>query len=79
MQTTFRLNANEIDYNFFETVKKLFKNKTVTITVQESVEDKTFSTQQEHWIRLEALHKKYPPKVISKDIDLSALANEVNL
>lgn len=75
MQTVFRLNANEIDNDFLEAFKKLFKNKTVKITVEEE----STPNQKELWKRLEALQKKYPPKVISKDIDLSALANEVNL
>lgn len=66
----------EINSEFIEQVKKLFHNRPVKITVEIDYEPKS---QKEIWRRLELLQKKYPPKVISKDIDLSALANEVNL
>ena len=33
MQTTFRLNVNELDISFIEKLKKLFKNKEVSIIV----------------------------------------------
>ena len=35
MQTTYRLNANEIDISFIEKLKELFKNKEVSIKVEE--------------------------------------------
>jgi hypothetical protein len=78
MQTTFELNANEIDNNLFEAIKKVFKNKPIKITITESTDNKQTLTPKEQWQRMVDLQKKYPPKVISKDIDLSALANEVN-
>lgn len=40
MQTIYQLNTKEIDSNFFEAFKKLFKNKNVKITVEEVVETK---------------------------------------
>ena len=76
MQTTFRLNAQEIDYSFFEAFKKLFKNKEVNIIVEEANPQKNL---YEMYKKSEALQKKYPPREISPEIDLSALANEVNL
>lgn len=76
MQTTFRLNANEIDYSFFEAFQKLFQNKEISIKIEEVVQPNLhFDMYKES----EKLQKKYPPKKISPDIDLSALANEVNL
>ena len=78
MQTTFELNANEIDNDFFEVIKKTFKNKKVKIIVEETSAEAATLTPKEQWQRMVDLQKKYPPKVISKDIDLSALANEVN-
>ena len=78
MQTTFELNANEIDMELFEAIKKVFKNKPIKIIVTESADNKQTLTPKEQWQRMVDLQKKYPPKVISKDIDLSSLANEVN-
>lgn len=78
MQTTFELNANEIDNDFFEVIKKTFKNKRVKITVEDSSKTQNRLNPKDALERMQALQKKYPPKVISKDIDLSALANEVN-
>lgn len=78
MQTTFELNANEIDNDFFEVIKKTFKNKRVKITVEDTIKTQSRLNPKDALERMQALQKKYPPKVISKDIDLSALANEVN-
>ncbi len=75
MQTTYRLNANEIDESFIEKIKKLFKNKEVRINIEE-VEPPT--NQYEIFKKLEQLKKKYPPKVISPDIDIPALIKQVN-
>jgi flagellar biosynthesis regulator FlbT len=75
MQTTYRLNANEIDSSFIEKLKELFKNKEVRINIEE-VEPPV--NQYEIFKKLEALNKKYPPKVISKDIDINALIKQVN-
>jgi len=75
MQTTFRLNVNELDDNFIEKLKKLFKNKEVSIVV---VDKKPQISQYEMYKKSEALNKKYPPKVKSKDIDINALIKQVN-
>jgi antitoxin YefM len=77
MQTTYRLNANEIDTNFIEKLKELFKNKEVSIKVEE-VEAKPPVNQREILKSLREHRKKYPPKVISKDIDINALIKQVN-
>ena len=70
------VNLKDVDFSFFEKLKKQFGDKDVRITIDEAPEK---VSQMEIFRKLEALQKKYPPKVISKDIDLSALANEVNL
>lgn len=76
MQTTFRLNVNELDVSFIEKLKKLFKNKEVSIVV---VDKKPQTSQYEMYKKSEALNKKYPPKKVSKHIDISEIAKEVNL
>lgn len=55
MQTTYRLNANEIDYSFFEKIKELYKNKEITITIEE-VESPV--NQYENLEKSETLNKK---------------------
>ena len=42
MNATFNLNANELDENFLESIKKLFKNKKILINIEiDEVEDET--------------------------------------
>jgi predicted DNA-binding ribbon-helix-helix protein len=42
MNATFNLNANELDENFLESVKKLFKNKKISINIEiAEIEDET--------------------------------------
>lgn len=70
------INLKDIDFSFFEKLKKQFGDKEMRITIDEAPAK---VSQREIFKKMEDLQKKYPPKVISKDIDLSALANEVNL
>jgi hypothetical protein len=74
MQTI--INFNDIDQGFLDNMKNDFAGKKVKISI-ELIEKPV--NQKEIFKKMEALQKKYPPRIISKDIDLSALANEVNL
>lgn len=76
MQTTYHVKAGEIDLSLLESIKKAFKeDEPLTITVQaDSRED-----QYQMFLKSEELQKKYPPMIVDPAIDLSALANEVNL
>jgi flagellar biosynthesis regulator FlbT len=75
MQTTYILNANEIDYSFFEAFQKLFKNKEISIKIEEINPP---VNQREILKSLREHRKKYPPKVISPDIDIHAILKEIN-
>jgi flagellar biosynthesis regulator FlbT len=75
MQTTYRLNANEIDIKFIEKLKKLFKNKEISIKIEEINPP---VNQREILKSLREHRKKYPPKVISPDIDIHAILKEIN-
>jgi hypothetical protein len=70
------INFSELDSGFFEGLKKEFGNQKVKISI-EPVDKKL--NQRQIWDKLEAVRKKYPPFIVSKDINLSELANEVNL
>jgi hypothetical protein len=76
MQTTFRLNVNELDVSFIEKLKKLFKNKEISIVI---VDKKPQTSQYEMYKKSEVLNKKYPPKKVSEHINISEIAKEVNL
>jgi hypothetical protein len=54
-----------------------FGDKEVSITINEGNESRT--SQKGIFDELEELQKKYPPFIVAKDINLSDLANEVNL
>jgi len=71
------INLSDINFSFFEKLKKQFGDKDVSITIDEGNESRT--SQKGIFDELEELQKKYPPFIVSKDINLSDLANEVNL
>lgn len=68
MQTIYQLNAKEIDRNFFEAFKQLFKNKNIKITVEEVKETTTIKS-------FESFKKSQPIK-IDPSIDIRALIVE---
>lgn len=76
MQTTYRLNANEIDYSFFEAFQKLFKNKEVSIKIEEINPP---INQKQILKEIKKTNKKYPAKVISPDINIYEILKEINL
>jgi hypothetical protein len=71
------INLRDIDFSFFEKLKMKFGDKEVSITINEGNESRT--SQKGFFDELEELQKKYPPFIVAKDINLSDLANEVNL
>ncbi|CAN1526097.1 hypothetical protein MCERE19_01224 [Spirosomataceae bacterium] len=71
------INLRDIDFSFFEKLKMKFGDKEVSITINEGNESRT--SQKGIFDELEELQKKYPPFIVAKDINLSDLANEVNL
>ncbi len=76
MQTTYLVKAGEIDLSLLNSIKSAFKeDQPLTIIVKaDSQED-----QYQMFLKSEELRRKYPPMVVDPAIDLSALANEVNL
>lgn len=76
MQTTFHIKAGEISYHLLEAIKKNFnENESLTITVKSDRQ----TDQYQMFLKSEELQRKYPPLLVDPTIDLSALANEVNL
>ena len=77
MQTIIKFNVNDVDFSFFEKLKEQYANKEASLIINEI--SKTKVSQKEIWEEMEEVRKKYPPFIVSPDIDLSELANEVNL
>lgn len=71
------INSSEIDVSFIEKIKQLYLNKKVKITIEE-VKSFEEMTGKEQWKEIQEMRKKHPPFHISKDIDISRLANQVN-
>ena len=74
MQTV--INLNEIDFGFFEKLKKQYAGKDVSLTINEAPKAK--ENQKTVFKKLEALQKKYPPKVINPNIDIRALIDDAS-
>jgi hypothetical protein len=47
MNTIFQINADELDGKFLDTLKKLFKNKKLVISVMEDTDETTYLLQSE--------------------------------
>ena len=75
MQTTYRIKASEVDQSLLEAIRKNFKgDEPLTITVKSESRE----SQYQMFLKSEELQRKFPPAQIDPDIDLSALADEIN-
>ncbi len=72
------INTNEIDNSFIEEIKNLYFNKKVKITVEE-VRSFDEMNGKERLERIKKLRKKHPPFYVPEGIDISDLANQVNI
>lgn len=72
------INSNEIDINFIERIKSLYLNKKVKITVEE-VKDFDEMSGKDQLKRIKKMRERHPPFYIPENIDISELANQVNL
>jgi arsenate reductase-like glutaredoxin family protein len=70
MQTTFELNAREIDFQFIEFIKKHFKNKDVKIIIEEIENPKKTNVVERF--------KNSKPIQTESSIDLEALIKEAS-
>lgn len=67
-------NLKDTDFNFFEKLTGFQDKKEVWLPFRENKPD-----PKEALKRMQALQKKYPPKIIGKEINLSELINELNV
>lgn len=78
MQQTFQINTGNLNAGFIDSVKALFGNREVKIVI-EDVEKTEPVSQKETFRKMEELRKKLSSVKVDPNLDLSALANEVNL
>lgn len=77
MQHTFHLNASNLTPGFFERVKKLFGDKEIKVVIEE-VNLGAVSQQDFHQSLME-LRELFKDVKVDPNIDISKLADEVNL
>ena len=78
MQLTYKMPVDSLNDDFLEAIKSRFAGREVSITIEE-VQDPEEVDQMERFYKMEKLRKKLERIKVDPSIDLSALANEVNL
>ena len=76
MQHTFHLNASNLTPGFFESVKKLFGDKEIKVVIEDV--NHGISQQDFHQSLME-LRELFKDVKVDPNIDISKLADEVNL
>lgn len=79
MQQTFQLNTGNLNSTFIESVKALFGDANVRIVVESIEKSEGTVNQMETFRKMEEVRKKFSNMKVDPNLDLSALANEVNL
>ena len=67
METVYQLKPNELTDEFFNTIKKLFGNKEIKITIEENPQEEE---KKEHWARIGKIAEENPdlPYAFIEDI-----------
>lgn len=77
MQTTFELNTNELNEQFFERFRYFFAGRKVRIVVEETAvaDPKPALPDQRQWFaEMEDLQKAYPPQKIPLEVEINAMS-----
>ncbi|MET7258612.1 hypothetical protein [Dyadobacter fermentans] len=77
MQHTFQLNASNLTPGFLDTLRKLFGDKEIKVVVEDVKPNDT--PQQDLYRSLMALREEFKDFKVDPSIDISKLADEVNL
>lgn len=78
MQFTYTLPAHALDNEFLEKIKAVFEGKQINITIEDTSSD-VEGSQIILFGKMEDLRKKMEKVKVNPEIDLSAIANEINL
>ncbi len=77
MQTTYRLNVQDIDASFLDSIKTLFKNKEVNITIDDVELKDPVINQMEIFMKMEQTRKSLKHIKIPKDLNINDLIDEM--
>jgi len=78
MQQIFQINSGNLNNSFIDSVKAMFGNKDIKIVVEE-IEKDIKPSQKELYQKSLAVIDRFKDVKVDPNLDLSALANEVNL
>lgn len=78
MQQTFQIKPSNLNANFIESVRAMFGDREVKIVIEE-VEKTGTVDQKELYIQSLPFIDQFKNIKVDPDLDLSSLANEVNL
>ena len=76
MEATFVIKSEEDANRFLERFKQLFAGKEVTVEVKEVASHRA-DVQRQLFRRMQETQKKYPPKPIDPEIDITKLIDEM--
>jgi hypothetical protein len=76
MQQTFKISPANLNAHFIESVKSIFGNKELKIVIEDI---QPMRNQKEQFLKTEKLRKRLKSIKVAGDINLSDMANEVNL
>jgi hypothetical protein len=79
MELTYKLRADSITETLLETIKTQFRGKEISIIVKDVEVVPESSDQANSFRRMENLRAKLKSIEVDPEIDISSLANEVNL
>jgi len=71
MYTTFHLEAGEIDENFFKAVKAMFEGRSISITIEEEMDETEYllSSEANRKVLMQSLENVKQGKLTKVDID----------
>ena len=78
MQQTFQINTGKLNANFIESVRAMFGNREIKIVI-EDVDQAGPVSQKELYKKSLPVIERFKNVKVDPKLDLSALANEVNL
>jgi len=79
MQQTFQLSAGELNTSFIKSVQALYGKKRIKIVIEEVEDVPPQLVQREMFKKSEEVRLRLKKLKIDPNLDLSELANEVNL
>lgn len=77
MQTTYQLNAQDIDLNFLEKIKKIYKNKDLNIVIEDIEVKKPILNTMEIYKSMEKTRESLKHIKIPKNLNINDLIDDM--